>query len=53
MKEILSDAVGNTLELEGEIDGDTLEVCVKHKKSKNSEICSQSSLYFCLSILER
>lgn len=27
VKEILSDAVGSTLELEGEIDGDTLEVC--------------------------
>lgn len=27
VKEILSDAVGGTLELEGEIDGDTLEVC--------------------------
>lgn len=29
VKEILSDAVGSTLELEGEIDGDTLEVCQK------------------------
>lgn len=27
VKEILSDAVGSTLELEGEIDGETLEVC--------------------------